>query len=93
MAPGEKKRFEINGLAVCVINLDGEYYAVADTCTHAKASLSNGQLMGNEIQCPMHGAYFDVKTGAVMSPPAVEPIATYAVTIEGKELYLEADTV
>ena len=93
VVPGTKQRFEVAGTPVCVVNLDGEFFAVADTCSHAEASLSDGHLMGSEIQCPMHGAYFNVKTGEVLSPPAVNPIATYTVVVEGEDLFLDTDTL
>lgn len=62
---GEIKRVELDGNTIVIVNLDGEYYAISDTCSHEEASLSEGELDGNVITCPKHGSRFDVKTGRV----------------------------
>lgn len=89
IAPGEVMRVEIGEVPVAIWNLDGEFYATADTCTHEEASLSEGDLWGDVIECPLHGAQFDVRSGAVRSLPAVFPIATYPIKVEDGRLYVE----
>ena len=85
---GEVLRVEIGGIPVAIWNVDGELYATDDTCTHEEASLSEGDLWGEVIECPLHGAQFDVRTGKVLCLPAIFPIATYPVKIEGDAVYV-----
>ena len=84
--PGEMLRAFVNDVAVCIYNVDGEFYATQDTCTHAEASLSEGDLYDDVVMCPLHGAEFNVKTGEVRSFPATYPLATYPVTVEDGEI-------
>lgn len=74
---------------IAVYNIDGEFYAIADFCTHEDSSLSQeGYLDGDEIECGWHCAKFNIKTGAVTSPPATKPLQTYEVRVENGDLYL-----
>lgn len=66
---------------IAVYNVDGEFYATADTCTHALASLVEGDLEDAEVSCPVHWARFDVRTGAALCFPATEDLATYPVEV------------
>ncbi|MBI4596415.1 MAG: non-heme iron oxygenase ferredoxin subunit [Candidatus Tectomicrobia bacterium] len=77
--------------AVALINLDGHYFAISDTCTHEAASLSEGKILGDVVECPHHGARFDLKTGAALSLPAVRPVKTYPVVIEGLDIFIELE--
>ena len=83
---GEIMLVEVNDERVVLANMDGQYYAVADECTHAGCPLSDGELDGAVLKCPCHGGEFDVRTGAVVSPPADEPLAQYAVRIDGNDI-------
>ena len=87
--PGEAKVFEIEDRAIAVCNVDGELYAVDDVCTHDEGSLDQGELEGYEIECPRHGARFDVRTGKVKALPAVVAIDTFKVRVEGDDIELE----
>ena len=80
--PGQARSFEVEDLQVLICNVDGELYAIEDVCTHDEASFVQGELDGCEIECPRHGARFDVRTGEVLEPPAYEPIQTFKVRIE-----------
>lgn len=85
--PGAVKRVDVDGLPpLAVYNLGGRFYVTDDTCTHGKASLSEGYVEGAEIECPWHGGRFDVASGQPTCLPAAEPIATYPVTIVGEEI-------
>jgi 3-phenylpropionate/trans-cinnamate dioxygenase ferredoxin component len=75
-------------LAVC--NVDGAYYAIEDVCTHDGGSLDQGELEGDEIECPRHGARFDVRTGRATLMPAVMPVQTFAVRVEGDDLFVSS---
>lgn len=86
---GQGLRVEIGGEPVALWNVEGTFYATADTCTHEEASLSEGDLWGEVVECPLHGAQFDVRTGQVLSLPAIFPLATYPVKEEDGALYVE----
>jgi 3-phenylpropionate/trans-cinnamate dioxygenase ferredoxin component len=86
---GTTKRVEVDGEGVLLCNVDGEIYAVEDVCTHDGGPLDQGQLEGCRIMCPRHGAIFDVATGAALTLPAVVPLPTYAVRVEGDQIFVE----
>ncbi len=90
--PGEKAIVEVDGELVVIVNLDGQYYAIEDVCTHDGGPLGEGELdlEGAEIVCPRHGARFDVRTGAALTLPAFEPVPTYEVRVEGEDILVEA---
>ena len=83
LSPGDMKVVEVGSEPVLVANVDGNIVACDDTCTHALASLSEGDLSGEEIECPLHGAAFNVTTGEVLTPPAEDKLKTYEVRIDG----------
>ncbi|HMN26923.1 MAG TPA: non-heme iron oxygenase ferredoxin subunit [Caldilineaceae bacterium] len=86
---GGRKLVEVDSVQVALFNLDGTIYAIEDVCTHDGGPLIEGVLVnGCEIMCPRHGARFDIRTGAALSLPAFEPTNTYAVRIEGNEVWL-----
>ncbi|OGB21038.1 MAG: ferredoxin [Burkholderiales bacterium RIFCSPLOWO2_02_FULL_57_36] len=80
--PGAWRSMELDGAQVAVFNIDGEYYAIEDVCTHDGGILTGGALEGEEIICPRHGARFSVKTGKVLAPPAYEDVTKFPVRIE-----------
>jgi len=81
LADGEHVVVDVDGDDVAVFNIGGEFYAIADVCTHDGAEIASGELDGDEIVCPRHGARFCVKTGQVKCAPAYEDVATYAVRV------------
>ena len=82
IAPGTCKVADVDGAAVAVFNINGEYFAIEDVCTHDGGELAGGILEGDRIICPRHGARFCVRTGAALSAPAYEPTAKFPVRIE-----------
>lgn len=84
--PGSITRVEAGGHPIALVNLNGELFAIDDTCSHEEASLSEGGVSGEVVVCPRHGARFNVKTGRVLSLPAVRSVATYAVKVEGDDV-------
>ena len=83
--PGTWKVVDVQGVMVAVFNVDGEYYAIEDMCTHDGSTLTGGKLEGDVIECPRHGARFNLRTGAVLAPPAYEPVPTLRVRVhDGK---------
>lgn len=83
LTEGEPKQLELNGEKLCVVKVQGEIYALSDTCTHAQIPMSTGAVDGHELICPWHGAAFDVRTGIPTCGPATIPLRCYNVTIEG----------
>jgi nitrite reductase/ring-hydroxylating ferredoxin subunit len=78
---------EVGNDPVVLINLEGDYYALNDLCTHEDASLSDGEDVGDEIECPMHGGAFEIRTGLPANFPVVVPVETYDVKVEGDVVY------
>ena len=91
LTPGGKKLVEIDGRAIAVFNVDGRYYAIDDVCTHDGGPLAEGELVGSEIECPRHGARFDVRSGQPLCMPAIEPVAVHAVELKGDDVYVATD--
>ena len=87
--PGTAKVYEVRDRFVAVCNVDGSFFAVDDVCTHDEGSLDQGELDGFEIECPRHMARFDVRTGEVKAMPAVVPIDTFGVRVEGDDIELD----
>ena len=87
--PGSAKVYEVNGRTVAVCNVGGDLFAVDDVCTHDEGSLDQGALEGFEIECPRHGARFDVRSGEVTALPAVLPIDTFKVRLQGEDIEIE----
>jgi 3-phenylpropionate/trans-cinnamate dioxygenase ferredoxin subunit len=88
IGPGERDMFEIEGLYIAVFNVDGTYYAIEDICSHDDGPLAEGDLHGYEIECPRHGARFDIRSGKVLSMPAVTDIPWFEVRIAGDEIQI-----
>jgi len=81
----------IENPAIAVFNVEGTLFAISDTCTHAEASLSEGRIDGETVECPLHGACFDLRTGEALTPPAVEPVQTFPVIVQEDEIYVEIE--
>jgi 3-phenylpropionate/trans-cinnamate dioxygenase ferredoxin component len=81
VTPGRSRRCVVDGHAMLVCNVGGDFYALADTCTHDRGPLGEGRLRGHHIECPRHGSRFDVRDGAVKTPPAIRPLTTYPVRV------------
>lgn len=82
---GSVNQFDVNGVEVALVHTEDGFFAVDDVCTHAEVSLSEGQLNGCLLECPMHGAEFDVRTGEAKSLPATKPLTVYKVIIDGSD--------
>lgn len=89
--PGQMKKISFDGKEILVINNDGKFLAVDDTCTHAGASLSEGQLQGSTITCGWHGAQFDCQSGKLSKFPAkINDLKSYNVILESDQVFVEA---
>ncbi len=91
LAPGTGKVVETNGRSIALFNVQGTFYAIDNTCTHRGGPLGEGELHGNIVTCPWHGATFDVQTGAVTGPPARTGVKSFHVKIDGKDVLVELD--
>ncbi len=91
LLPGECRLIDIEGVPVALFNVNGELYAIEDVCTHDGGELAGGELHGYEIECPRHGARFDVRTGKALCPPAYEPTAKFPVKVENGFVYTKDD--
>jgi 3-phenylpropionate/trans-cinnamate dioxygenase ferredoxin subunit len=83
---GQFKPVVIGERRLLICHTDGGCYAIDDTCTHDEGPLADGWLEGHEIECPRHGARFDVRTGKVLCLPAAAPISSYRMQIVGEEV-------
>lgn len=87
IGPGQARLVEADGTMIAVVNLDGEYFAVGDACTHDGSPLLGSGIdacdliEGDRISCPRHGAQFCLRTGTALTPPAWEPVPTYPVRV------------
>jgi 3-phenylpropionate/trans-cinnamate dioxygenase ferredoxin subunit len=89
LPPGESRRVRAH-VPVAVFNADGELFAIDDTCTHQDASLSEGWLEGCLVECPLHAACFDLRTGTPTGPPAKRPVRTYRTLVLDGVVYVDA---
>ena len=90
IAPGTKKTVMVLGKRIAIANVDGDFFAIDDTCTHQQCSLgTSGFLDGSAIICSCHGAQFDVTTGEALSLPATVDVATYETKVEGTDVLVQ----
>jgi glycine betaine catabolism B len=87
--PSHMKEVQVEGKNICVVNVDGKYYAIGSICTHEGGPLADGTLEGYEVECPWHGSKFDVRTGEVTNPPASEPEPAYEVKVDGNDVLIK----
>jgi nitrite reductase/ring-hydroxylating ferredoxin subunit len=91
VAPGNALKVETGGLTLAVFNIDGAFYVTDDACTHGPGSLSEGYIEGDVVECNFHNGQFDIKTGAVVSPPCMIPVKTYPTVVENGRVLIEAE--
>jgi 3-phenylpropionate/trans-cinnamate dioxygenase ferredoxin component len=92
IAPGTVQVFAVEGHDIAVANVAGKFYAFADVCTHDNGPVAEGELDGCVIECPRHGARFDITTGQVLSMPAVVPLPIYDLQVVGDEIRVSRET-
>jgi len=90
LTAGKPIKIEKDGRAICVARVGDEVFAVDDTCSHSDASLSEGDVADFKIECWLHGAEFDLRTGEALTPPAVAPLKTYSVSVDGDSVTVDA---
>jgi ferredoxin-NADP reductase/nitrite reductase/ring-hydroxylating ferredoxin subunit len=87
--PSHMIEIQVDGEKICLVNVEGKFYAIGSICTHEGGPLADGTLEGYEIECPWHGSKFDVRTGEVKNPPASEPEPRYEVKVDGTNLLIK----
>ena len=90
-APGEVRVVEVEGVMIAVFNIDGEFHAIEDVCSHDGGEIASGCLVGDQIECPRHGARFSVRTGEVLSPPAYEDLPVFPVRVDAETVQVRDD--
>lgn len=83
--------FEVAGHRIAVFRVGGDLYALGDRCSHAEASLSEGEIWDDAVECPRHGSEFDLRTGEPESLPATRPVPVYELEIEGDEVFVTVE--
>lgn len=92
VAPGQREVFDLEYESVLLFNVDGEYYAIENRCTHQDVELADGDMIDDCIlKCSSHGATYDIRTGEAKSTPAYTPVKTYAVRLQGDDVQVEVD--
>ena len=91
LPPGEYQVVYDGDTPIAVFNIDGELYAIEDICTHDGGELTGGVIEGRQVECPRHGARFDITTGEALTPPAYEPTAKFPVKVEDGVVYSRDD--
>lgn len=76
---------------VALVRLDDEFFVIDDTCTHGEASLSDGEIINGDIECPFHSGCFDIRTGAVTAFPCVKALTVYRVKVDGEQVFAALD--
>ena len=89
LADQQAKLVELEGQKIALFRVDGAFYALSDTCTHRGGPLSEGTVEGAEVTCPWHRAKFDLRTGAVLGPPARQGVRSYPVRVTGADIEIE----
>lgn len=89
LVSGKPVRIEKDGEAICVARIGDEVFAIGDTCSHSDASLAEGDITDYKIECWLHGAEFDLRTGEALTPPASIPVAKYSVRVDGDSVTIE----
>ena len=87
--PGEVRVFEVDGHSIALANVAGEYLAIDNLCTHDGGPLGDGTLWDSQVECPRHGARFDLRTGRAVTLPAVRGVQAYRVQVEGDDVQVE----
>lgn len=91
LPPGEGKYVDEGPEPIAVFNVDGEFFAIDDTCTHGEWSLCDGYVEGHEVECTLHMAKFCLRTGAVTAAPAEIPVKVYPVRVEDEDVLVDLD--
>ena len=87
--PGQARLVDVKGRSIALFNVDGQFFALDNTCTHKGGPLAEGEISGHEVTCPWHRGKFDVRTGEVVGPPAQRAVVRYGVRVTGTDVEVE----
>jgi nitrite reductase/ring-hydroxylating ferredoxin subunit len=91
LPPGTRKVVQVEGRVIALFNVEGAFYAIDNTCTHRGGPLGESELKGDIVECPWHGAQFNIKTGAATAPPARAGVRSFPVKVNGSDVLVEVD--
>ena len=89
IGPGEARMVEVEGKKIALFNVEGRFFGIDDTCTHRSGPLSEGEVAGEEVTCPWHGAIFNLRTGKAIGPPAPTGVNVYRVRVKATDIEVE----
>jgi len=89
LSPGEARAVEVGGRAIALFRREEGWYAIDNTCPHRGCPLAEGEVEKFLVTCPCHGSQFDIRTGAVVMPPALAPVRPYRVVVQGEDVQIE----
>ena len=89
IAPGQARLVNVRGEEIALFNIEGNFFALGNACTHEQGPLAEGDIEGHEVTCPWHGSSFDIRTGEVLCAPAYHDVARYNVRVIGTEIDVE----
>lgn len=89
LEPGQGRLVDVKGKRIALFNVDGNFYALDDTCPHRGGPLSEGPIAGEQVTCPWHGSKFNIRTGDVVGPPARQGVARYSIRVTGPDIEVE----
>ena len=89
ISPGNEKQIDAVGKAIALFNLKGQFYAIDNSCTHVGGLLASGEIIDDDVICPLHGARFNIPTGKILGPPARENISTYKIRTDDDNIEIE----
>ena len=87
--PGKARLFDVKGKPIALFNVDGQFFAVDNACTHRGGPLAEGEISGHDVTCPWHGARFEVRTGELVGPPAQQAVACDGVRMTDSDIEVE----
>ena len=85
-------KIDINGTTVAVFKVDEDYYAIQNMCSHSEADLADGEVYDYKVECPLHGAEFDLKTGEALTLPATKPVTVFTTEVDGDSLVIKENS-
>lgn len=88
--PGGARLVEVNGKQIALFNVEGQFFAIDNTCSHKGGPLTEGEVSGHVVTCPWHSGRFDVRTGEVVGPPPQRAVTRYGVRVTGTDIEVEA---
>jgi 3-phenylpropionate/trans-cinnamate dioxygenase ferredoxin subunit len=86
---GQLRVFDVNGESIIVVNINGEFFAFRNECSHMELDLTDSEIDGEVLTCPWHGAQFNIRTGDVVRLPASEPLERYDIMVDGDDIFVK----